>query len=75
MANYTANAYGVGDSRKGGDKTTTALRNPDDNVSKGQKSMRFVIAAGSEIMGGVVFVNKDTTIAAADTLTITVQAG
>jgi len=76
MANYTANVYGVGDSRKGGrDDTTTALRNPVDNVNKGQQSMRFQIAAGSQIMGGEIWVNKDTVIAAADTLTLTVQAG
>lgn len=75
MADYTANAYGVGDSRKGGDKTTTALRNPLSTMSKGQKTMRFVIAAGSEIMGGEIYVNKDTTISASDTLTITVQSG
>ena len=75
MSDYTANCYGVGDSRKGGDKTTTALRNPIDNVSKGQQSMRFVIAAGSQIMGGEIFVNKGTTISAADTFTITVQSG
>ncbi|MHC4751934.1 MAG: hypothetical protein ACYTFW_18930 [Planctomycetota bacterium] len=74
-SNYTANAYGANDSRKGGDKTTTALRNPESNVSKGQTSMRFVVAAGSEITGGVIFVNKGTTIAALDTFTITVQAG
>ena len=75
MAEYTATCYGVGDSRKGGDKTTAALRNPDANVSKGQQSMRFVIAVGSEIMGGEIFVNKDTTIAANDTFTFTVTAG
>ena len=75
MSDYTANAYGVGNSRKGGDKTTTALRNPLSGMSKGQKVMRFVIAEGSEIMGGEIFVNVDTTIAAADTLTITIQAG
>ena len=75
MTDYTANVYGVGDSRKGGDRTTTALRNPETNVSKGQKSMRFVIAAGSQITGGVIYVNKDTTISAADTFTLTVQSG
>lgn len=75
MANYTANAYGVGDSRKGGDKTTTALRNPLTNMPKGQQTMRFVVAAGSQIMGGEIYVNKDTVIAAADTFTITVQTG
>lgn len=72
---YTATCYGVGDSRKGGDKTTAALRNPEGNVSKGQQSMRFVIAVGSEIMGGVIYVNKDTTISADDTFTLTVTAG
>ena len=75
MADYTATVYGVGDSRKGGWKTSADLKNPIDNVRKGQKSMRFVVAAGSEITGGVIFVNKDTTIAAADTLTLTVTAG
>lgn len=75
MSDYTATCYGVGDSRKGGDKTTTALRNPVGSVSKGQQSMRFVVAAGSEIQGGEIWVNKDTTIAANDTLTITVTAG
>jgi len=75
MSDYTATCYGVGDSRKGGDKTTSALRNPASAMSKGQKTMRFVVAAGSEIMGGEIFVNKDTVIAANDTLTITVTAG
>jgi len=75
MTNYTGTCYGVGDSRKGGDKTTTALRNPDANTTKGQKSMRFVVAVGSQITGGEIFVNEDTVIAANDTLTITVTAG
>lgn len=75
MANYTANCYGVGESRKGNDKTTTALRNPTTAMSKGQKTMRFQIAAGSQIMGGEIYVNEDTTIAGSDTFTITVQAG
>ena len=73
MSNYTATAYGVARSRKGGEKTTTALRNADPD--KGQKSMRVVVAAGSEIMGGEIFVNEDTVLAADDTLTITVTAG
>lgn len=73
MADYTATAYGVADSRKGKDRSTNAIgENPDPN--KGQKCMRFAVAAGSEIMGGVVWVNEDTTIAAADTFTITVTA-
>ncbi len=75
MADYTSTAYGVGDSRKGGDHTTTALREPETQVSKGQQSMRFVVAAEDEISGGVIYVNKDTTIAANDTFTITVTAG
>ena len=76
MADYNANAYGIGDSRKSAkDNTTTALRNPIDNVNKGQISMPFVIEAGSEIQGGVVYVNKDTVIANYDTLTITVKTG
>lgn len=74
MADYNTNAYGIGDSRKSAkDNTTTALRNPDPN--KGQQCMRFQIAAGSEIMGGEVWVNKDTTIANNDTFTITAKTG
>lgn len=76
MADYNTNAYGIGDSRKAAkDNTTTALRNPIDNVNKGQKCMRFVIAAGAEIMGGEIWVNKDTTIANNDTFTITAKSG
>ena len=74
MSDYTATCYGVADSRKGKNLTTAALgENQDPN--KGQKSMRFVVAAESEIMGGIIWVNKGTTIAADDTLTITVTAG
>lgn len=76
MADYNATAYGIADSRKSAkDNTTTALRNPIDHVNKGQKCMRFQIAAGTEIMGGEVWVNKGTTIAANDTFTITATAG
>ena len=76
MTDYTATVYGIGDSRKYTDKTTTntdlspILRAADPN--KGQISKRFIIAAGSEIMGGEIWVNGDTTLAAADTLTFTV---
>jgi hypothetical protein len=74
MADYNATAYGIADSRKSAkDTTTTALRNADPN--KGQKCMRFQVAAGSEIMGGEIWVNKDTVIAANDTFTITATAG
>jgi len=75
MTNYTANTYGVGDSRKGGYKTTAALVNEESIMSKGQQTMRFVVAAGSQIQGGVIYVNKDTTISADDTFTLTVVAG
>lgn len=75
MADYTSTAYGVGGSRKGGDKTTTALREPMTQVNKGQKSVRFVVAAEDEIAGGVIYVNADTAVAATDTFTITVTAG
>jgi len=75
MSDYTATCYGVGDSRKGGDHTTTALRNPLTNVNKGQQVMRFVVASSSEIQGGVIYVNKDTVVANSDTFTITVTAG
>jgi len=75
MTDYTSTVYGVGDSRKGSDKTTTALRNPLTDVNKGQQVMRFVVSASSEIQGGVIYVNKDTVIAASDTFTLTVTAG
>jgi hypothetical protein len=75
MADYTATCYGVGDSRKGGWKTSSALVNEPTAYQKGKKAMRFVVAAGSEIAGGVIYVDKGTTIAAADTLTLTVTAG
>ena len=72
MADYTATCYGIADGRKGSNKTTNALRNELSTMSKGQKTMRMVVAAENEIMGGVIFVNKDTVLANADTLTITV---
>lgn len=73
MADYTATAYGIARSNKGTDRTTAALgKNRDPN--KGQKCMRFVIAAENEIMGGEIWVNEDTTVAAADTFTITATA-
>ena len=75
MTQYTGTCYGSEGSRKGGDRTTTALRNPIDNVNKGQKSMRFVVAVGSEIMGGEIWVNEDTTIVDTDTFLITVTHG
>lgn len=74
MSDYTATCYGVGDSRKGGDHTTDALRNPLSTMSKGQKCTRVVVAAENEIMGGVIYVNAGTTLANADTLTITVTS-
>ena len=74
MSDYTATCYGISRSRKGGDKTTAALRNPIDNVNKGQKSVRYVIAVGAEIMGGEIWVNEGTTLVADDTLTLTVTA-
>jgi hypothetical protein len=75
MTDYTSTAYGVGDSRKGSDKSTAALRNPLTKMSKGQQTMRFVVSAEDEIMGGEIYVNKGTTVAANDTFTITVTAG
>jgi hypothetical protein len=75
MADYTSTCYGVGDSRKGGDKTTAALRAPLSAMSKGQKCTRVVVAAENEIMGGEIYVNADTVLANADTLTITVTSG
>jgi hypothetical protein len=76
MADYTANAYGVNDSRKDGkDMSSAGLRNPKSKMTKGQVCMRFQVAAGSQIMGGEIFVNEGTTIAASDTFLITVQTG
>lgn len=72
MADYTATCYGIGDGRKGGFKTTNALRNELSTMSKGQKCVRVVVAAENEIMGGEIYVNADTVLANADTLTITV---
>jgi len=71
MSDYTATCYGIGRANMTSDRTTDALtRNADPN--KGQKCVRVVIAAENEIMGGVVWVNEDTVLANADTLTLTV---
>ena len=72
MSDYTATCYGIADGQKGSNKTTNALRNELSTMSKGQQTMRMVVAAENEIMGGVIYVNKDTVLANADTLTITV---
>lgn len=76
MANYTANAYGADGSRKpDDDRTSAAKREPKSNYDDTRENMRFKLAAGSQISGGEIWVNKGTTIAAGDTFTITVQAG
>ncbi len=76
MADYTANAYGINDSRKDGkDQTTTAKKEPKTNFNKGRNVMRFVVAEGDEIAGGEIFVKKAQTVSASDTFTITVQSG
>jgi hypothetical protein len=78
MTDYTANCYGIGRDRKASDdKTTAALRNPFSKVNKGQKCTRLIIAAGdltgvNKILGGELWVHEGTTLANADTLTITV---
>ncbi|OEU68397.1 MAG: hypothetical protein BBJ57_02205 [Desulfobacterales bacterium PC51MH44] len=70
MADYTATAYGIDGDNKYTDRTTAALtRNADPN--KGQKCIRFAVAAENEIMGGEIWVNADTVVANADTFTIT----
>jgi hypothetical protein len=70
---YTATCYGVGGDNKFTDRTTAALtRNRDPK--KGQKCVRFAIAAETEIMGGEIWVNADTAIIATDTFTITATA-
>ena len=71
MADYTATCYGISGDNKYTDRTTAALtRNQDPN--KGQKCVRFAVAAENEIMGGEIWVNGDTVCANADTFTITV---
>jgi hypothetical protein len=71
MTDYTANAYGIDGDHKYTDRTTAALgKNRDPN--KGQKCVRFVIAADTQIMGGEIWVNADTVIANSDGLNITV---
>ena len=71
MSDYTATCYGISGDHKYTDRTTAALtRNRDPK--KGQKCVRVAIAAGSQIMGGEVWVNADTVLANADTLTLTV---
>ena len=73
MADYTATGYGVDGDNKYTDRTTAALgKNRDPN--KGQKCVRIAVAAENEIMGGEIWVNADTTLANADTLTITVTS-
>jgi hypothetical protein len=73
MTDYTATAYGVSGDNKYTDRTTAALTR-NRNPKKGQKCVRFAIAAETEIMGGEIWVNADTTVAAADTFTITATA-
>jgi hypothetical protein len=77
MADYTANAYGIGQSRKDGKSNTSAGVRVEKSTlpGKGKKCMRFVIAEGSEIMGGEIWVNEGTVIANADTFTITATTG
>ena len=71
MSDYTATCYGISGSNKYTDRTTAALgKNRDPN--KGQKCMRFTVAAENEIMGGEIWVNIGTVCANADTFTITV---
>ena len=72
MTNYTANAYGLGGDHKYTDRTTAALGKNKD-PKKGQDCDRIVIAAGSQIMGGEIWVNLGTTLVNNDTLTITVR--
>ena len=77
---YTSTVYGLGKSRMSGDKTTTntdltpILRLADHD--KGQKCVRYIIAAGTtgQIMGGEVWVNADLALIATDTFTLTVTA-
>ena len=79
---YTSTVYGLGKSRMGGDKTTTntdlspILRNSPNIANKGQKCVRYIIAAGTagQIMGGEIWVNADLALIATDTFTLTVTA-
>ena len=71
MADYTATCYGIGGDNKYSNRTTDALGNNKD-PKKGQNCVRVVVAAENEIMGGELWVNADTVLANADTLTLTV---
>ena len=72
MSAFTANCYGLEGDHKYTDRTTAALgRNKDPK--KGQKCYRLVIAAENEMMGGEIWVNAGTTLANADTFTITLK--
>lgn len=74
MANYTADAYagsnlqGVAKA-KGANDAKYGFKDPNE----GQTSKRVQIKPGSQISGGEIWVNEDTTLAASDTLTITVK--
>lgn len=75
MANYTANAYagsnvqGVAKARGVGAGNYDGGKGP----RKGQASKKVLVKPGSQISGGIIWVNEDTTLAASDTLTITVK--
>ena len=77
MANYTANVYGAGDSRKGGWKSSAGVVNEISTMGKSAQFYRLVVAAGTEIIGGEIFINKGTTLTAGgtDTITLTLQTG
>ena len=69
MADYTANAKGIGNTKRA-KKTEQG-----EGKAKGQTLHRYEIVADAEIMGGEIFLNTATTLAASDTCTITIVAG
>lgn len=68
MADFTANAKGLGRSRRA---QKTAI---GDGANKGQNLRRYEIVSGTVIKGGEILVNADQAINASDTFTITVVA-
>jgi len=70
MADFTADAKGIGRSRR-------ARKNayPNDGPNKGQELRRYEIVSSTIIKGGEVFVLASQSIAAEDTFTLTVKAG
>lgn len=70
MADFTANAQGVGRSRRARKGAEIG-----DGKNKGQELRRYEIVSDTVIKGGEVFILSSQAIVATDTFTITVIAG